>query len=141
MRKEKPQGNANTSSEDYIAGFERRTTALYDKFALNDTPYDELLEAMNGVEDEMNRNGGGNWKGGDHYRYLDIIEEHLTAAPQFSPQELEKIRWALGEIAKCGKELESEGESSRDVETPIDYLIARVVDWCRSHEPEEPDDT
>ncbi len=126
--------DAVDSNEEYIAEFERRVTALHEKFAIELTPYDELVDAMNAIETELNRNGGANWTEGDHDRYLDIIEEHLTAAPQFSSQELEKIGWALGEIAKCGEELERKGESGRYVEGPIEYLIARVVDWCRSHE-------
>lgn len=135
------QKHATSSKEDYDAEFQRRTTALYEKFAVEDTPYDELVDAMNAVETDMNRNGGANWVEGNYDRYLEIIEEHLTGAPQFSSQQLEKIRWALNEIATCGHELERDGESGRNLDEPIDYLIARVVDWCRSHEPEEQEET
>lgn len=135
------QKKANSSKKDYKAEFRRRVTALSEKFAVEATPYDELLDAMDAVEDEMNRNGGANWIEGNYDKYLEIIEEHLTTASQFSPQQLEKIKWALNEIATCGDELEKDGESGRDLDEPIEYLIARVVDWCRSHEPDERNDT
>lgn len=133
------QKDATSSNEDYAAEFRRRISALSEKFAIEDTPYDELLDAMNAVEDEMNRNGGVNWVEGNYDKYLELIGEHLAAAPQFSSQQLERIRWALDEIAACGDELGRDGESGRALGEPIDYLIARVVDWCRSHEPEKPD--
>jgi hypothetical protein len=68
---------------------------------------------------------------------VGVIREHPTGAPEFSSEQLEKINWALDEIAAYGKELERDGESGRALEEPIDYLIARVVDWSRSHEPEK----
>lgn len=135
------QKHATSSNEDYQAEFRRRTNALSEKFAVEDTPYDELLDAMDAVEDEMNRNGGVNWVEGNYDRYLEVIGEHLATAPQFSSQELKKIKWALDEIAICGDELERDGESGRALDEPIDYLIARAVDWCRTHEPAKREDT
>jgi hypothetical protein len=49
---------AASSREEYLAEFECRRRALYQKFAVEDTPYDMLLDAMSAVENEMNRNGG-----------------------------------------------------------------------------------
>ena len=126
---------------EHLVEFERRRRELYDKFAVEDTPYDELLDAMAAVEHEMNHVGGGNWNAGDYDDYLEVIRRHLTADSQFSPAQLKSITWALDEIAACGDELERDGQSSRGVEEPIDYLIARVVDWCRTHEPEPRNDT
>jgi hypothetical protein len=127
--------------QDYQTEFRHRTRELYQKFAVEDTPYDELLDAMAAVENEMNRNGGANWNEGDYGEYLEIIRRHLTMATEFSPQQLEKISSSLGEIAACGDELERDRESGRAIEEPIDYLVARVVDWCRTHEPESGNDT
>jgi hypothetical protein len=123
------------SEQHYRTEFQNRVRALYDKFAVEDTPYDQILDAMAAVEDEMNRNGGCNWNTGDYDESLEVIKQHLTTDPQFSPAQLRKISWALNEIAACGDELERNGESGRSIEEPIDYLIARVVDWCRTHDP------
>ena len=120
----------------HLAEFERRTRALYDKFAVEDTPYDELLDAMAAVEHEMNHVGGCNWNAGNYDQYLEIIRGNLTSDPQFSPAQTQCIGRALDEIAACGDELEKDGQSGRSLDEPIDYLIARVVDWCRAHEPE-----
>jgi hypothetical protein len=128
------------AEKDYHAEFEIRSRALCQKFAVEDTPYDQLLDAMAAVEDEMNRNGGCNWNDGNYDEYLEIIRQQLTTDPQFSADQLKRISWSIGEIAACGDELEKDGESGRGIEEPIEYLIARVVDWCRTHEPESQDD-
>jgi hypothetical protein len=125
--------------KDYQAEFRRLTQALYDKFAVEDTPHDLLLDAMAAVENEMNRNGGANWNEGNYAEYLDIIGETLRAKSEFTAEQLAKIEWSIDEIAKCGRELEEHGESSRPIGEPIDYLVARVVDWCHAH-PAEPDE-
>ena len=139
--KRQPRQPKATSDQNYRAEFQSRTRALYDKFAVEDTPYDQLLDAMSAVEDEMNRNGGCNWNTGDYGEFLEVIRQHLTTDTQFSRHQMERISWALDEIAACGKELENDGESGRAIEEPIEYLIARVVDWCRTHEPESRNDT
>ena len=132
--KRQPRPQKLQSKADYQEEFQQRARALYDKFAVEDTPYDELVDAMAAIDNEMNRNGGGNWASDPHGEYLEVIWKHLTADPQFSEAQLEKIEWALDEINACGEELEKGGQSSRSVEEPIDYLVARVVDWCRTHE-------
>ena len=132
---------AESSHEECQAEFQRRCRALYEKFAIEDTPYDLLLDAMAAVENEMNRNGGCNWNSGDYDEFLDVLREHLCADEQFSQQQVSRINWALGEIATCGDELERDGESGRAIEEPIDYLIERGVDWCRTHEPKNPEDS
>lgn len=129
------RGQPKTSSVvEYRAEFNRLTKELYDKFAIGDTPYDELLEAMATVEHEMNYNGGINWGTGSYGDYLQIIKKRLGDSPLFAPDQLAKIEWSIREIEQCGKELETKGESRRALEEPIDYLIARVVDWCRSQQ-------
>jgi len=125
----------------YRTEFERRKDALYEKFAVEDTPYDQLLDAMSAVDHEMNHVGGGNWNDGGYDEYLAIIRCHLTSDPQFSPEQLRRIGNSLADIAACGEELARDGQSSASLEEQIDYLIARVVDWCRTHEPEPGDDT
>ncbi len=118
----------------YRAEFERRVREFHERFATDYTAYDELLDAMNAIETEMNRNGGANWSQGGYDEFLDTIREHLTADAKFSSEEVEKIEWALEEIAACGRELIEDGESGRAIEEPIDYLIGRTVDWCQRHE-------
>lgn len=128
------------SNEEYRVAFKQLTKDLYAKFAVEYTPYDMLLDAIAAVENEMNRNGGCNWNTGDYDEYLVTIHEHLDADPEFSDAEAEKIAWALNELVTCGEELEKDGHSSRNVEDPIDYLIARVVDWCQRHPPPKSED-
>src|SRR5262245_30926036 len=125
----------------HLVEFDRRRRELYDKFAVEDTPYDELLDAMAAVEHELNHVGGGNWNEGNYDEYLEIIRRHLTSDPQFSPAQLKSIGCALDEIIACGDELERNGQSSRPVGESVDYLIVRVIDWCRTHVPRTGDDT
>ena len=120
---------------EYLAEFKSRARALYEKHAVEDTPYDQLLDAMVAVENEMNRNGGVNWNAGDYDEFLEVIRQHLMIDAQFSEHQLGRISWSLAEIAACGDDLERNGESGRAIEEPIAYLIARVIDWCRRHEP------
>lgn len=129
------------SNDEYQAAFKQLTKDLYAKFAVEYTAYDMLLDAMAAVDNEMNHNGGCNWNAGDYDTYLETIHEHLDADPEFSDAEVEKIAWALNEIAACGEELEINGQSRRNVEVPIEYLIARVVDWCKRHQPSKSEDT
>jgi hypothetical protein len=131
--KRQPKQATPTSSEDYQAEFRRLTQALYHKFAVEDTRYDLLLDAMAAVENEINRNGGANWNEGNYADYLDIIGETLLAEGQLTPEQMAKIEWSIDEIAECGRELEEQGESSKPIGEPIDYLVARVVDWCHTH--------
>jgi hypothetical protein len=131
--KRKSRQTKFSSPEDYQTEFRRLTQALYDKFAVEDTPYDLLLDAMAAVENEMNRNGGANWNEGNYAEYLDIIRDTLLSERQFAPDQMAKIRSSIQEIAECGRELQEDGESSRPIKEPIDYLVARVVDWCRAH--------
>ena len=119
--------------DQYRAEFRRRVCEFQERFANEYTPYDELLDAMASIENEMNRNGGANWIEGDYDAYLETVREHLTADEQFTPAEIDKIEWSLREIETCGDELERDGQSGRAIDEPIDYLVARVVDWCQRH--------
>jgi len=123
------------SNEEYDAEFRRLIDALFGKFAIEDTPYDQLLESMNAVENEMNKNGGLNWSSGDHGAQLNHVRKELVADSQFNASQVQQINWAVNEIAVCGMELQEQGKSSRPIHQAIDYLVARVVDWCETHPP------
>ena len=127
------RSNKPSSGAEYQTEFRRLSEALWNQFTVGDTPFAELVEAMSAVENELNRNGGANWTHGDYADYLGIIERCLLPDTQFTPAQLTEIRWAIGEIAACGRELDELGKSSRSVSRPIDCLVARVVDWCRAH--------
>lgn len=122
-----------SSAAEYQTEFRRLTNDLWNQFAIEDTPFDELLEAMVSVENELNRNGGCNWDAKDYVEYADTIWRLLSTANQFTPGQLAEIRHSLDEIIACGRELEDRGESRRNVTPAIDCLVARVVDWCRAH--------
>ena len=121
------------SADQYKAEFKRLTVALWEQFAVEDTPYDQLLEAMASIDNELMRNGGGNWKLDDYKAYLEVIEQHLLSEENWSEGQRLKMREAMDEISLCGQELEKSGSSSRSVEWAVEYLEARVVDWCRRH--------
>ena len=121
---------------EYRAEFTRLIQKLFDKFAIEDTPYDMVLESMNAIETELGRNGGTNWRHSDYAEHLAFLRDQLKVDPQFNEVYIRQIDWALDEIAAVGKELEEKGQSSRPVDSALDLLIARVVDWCRTHGPE-----
>jgi len=121
------------SDAEYLKEFHRRVREVEDQFAIGDTPYEQLVSSMGAIEKEMNQNGGCNWEEQDYIEYLDTIRDHLTAQPTFAPEQLMKIHWSLNVIIACGRELEEVGESSRNATEAVDYLAARVVDWCQIH--------
>ena len=125
------------STEEYNAEFRRLTDILFHKFAIEETTYDLMLESMNAIENEMNRNGGANWDS-SYDEHLDHLREHLATHSQFNAAQVQQINWSLDEIAVCGREIKEQGESWRHIEPAIDYLIARVVDWCKAHPPPPP---
>lgn len=121
------------SDEEYLAEFHRLIHEVEDQFAIGDTPYEQLVSSMGVIEKEMNHNGGCNWQESDYVEYLDTVRGGLTAESSFTPEQFTKIRWSLDEIVACGRELEERGESSRNATEAVDYLVARVVDWCHKH--------
>lgn len=127
------------TEEEYRAEYRRFRLELGDQFAIGESPQEQLLHAMSVIDHEMNGNGGCNWVESDYVEYLDILRGHLTDENQFSSEQLAKIRWSFDEIIACGRELEQQGESSRNATEAVDYLILRVVDWLRTH-PRENDD-
>ena len=127
------------SDEEYLREFHRLIREVEDQFAIGDTPYEQLVSSMGVIEKEMNHNGGCNWEEKDYIEYLDAIRDHLTTEQSFTPEQLAKIRWSLDEIIACGRELERQGESGRSATEAVDYLVARVVDWCQIH-PRKDDD-
>ena len=121
------------SDQEYLTEFHRLIHEVEDQFAIGDTPYEQLVSSMGGIEKEMNHNGGCNWQERDYVDYMDTIRGILNSEPSFTAEQLSRVRWALDEITTCGRELEEKGESSRNATEAVDYLVARVVDWCRIH--------
>ncbi len=121
------------SDEEYLIEFHRIIRMVEGQFAIGNTPYEQLVYSMGLIEKEMNHNGGCNWQEKNYIEYLDTIRDFLISESQFTMEQLAKIRWALDEIFACGRELEEIGESSRNATAAVDYLVARVVDWCHMH--------
>ena len=119
------------SEEEYQAEYRRLLRELNGQFAVGDSPWDQVVDSMGVIDHEMNGNGGVNWTERGYTEYLDALRVHLTAETRFSPEQLAKIRWSLDEITACGQELVDRGESGRNATEAVDYLILRVVDWCR----------
>jgi hypothetical protein len=124
--KRKP--NQMTEAE-YRVEYRRLLRELGEQFAVGESPQEELLNAMGMVDHEMNGNGGCNWKEKDYLEYLDTLREHLSSESRFTSEQLEMIQWSFDEILACARELDQQGESSRDATEAVDYLIMRVVDW------------
>ena len=132
----KRQSKPLTDAE-YQQEFLRLVRAMEEQFAIGDSPREQLLYAMGVIEREMNGNGGCNWVEKNYVEYLDTIRDSLTSEASFSAEQLERIRWSLDEIIECGRELETVGESGRSATEAVDYLVARVVDWCQRHPSED----
>jgi len=126
------------TDEEYQAEYRCLLRQLGDQVAIGDSPHDQVLHAMSVIDHEMNGNGGCNWVESDYVEYLDALRKHLTVENRFSSEQLTKIRWSLDEVVACGRELEQQGESGRAATEAVEYLILRVVDWCRWH-PQEND--
>ena len=127
------------SEQEYQTEYRRLLRELGDQFAVGDSPQEQVLYAMSVIDHEMKGNGGCNWIESDYTEYLDTLRDHLTAERSFSLEQVAKIQWSLDEIIACGRELERQGESGRSATEAVDYLILRVVDWCRLH-PRKDDD-
>jgi hypothetical protein len=121
------------SDEEYLREFHELIHKVEGQFAIGGTAYEQLVSSMGVIEKEMNHNGGCNWEEQNYIEYLNAIRDHLTAESSFTPEEIARIRWSLEEIIACGRELEEIGESSRNVTEAVDFLVARVVDWCQIH--------
>jgi hypothetical protein len=129
------------SDEDYLKEFQRLLHEIEDQFAIGDTSHEQLLHSMGVIEKEMNHNGGCNWQETDYIEYLETIEDFLTAEKSFTLEQQKKIQWSLEEIIECGRELEQKSESSRNATEAVDFLAARVVDWCHIHPSEKSPET
>lgn len=121
------------TESEYQVEYRRLLRKLGDQFAIGDSPRERLLHAMSMIDHEMNGNGGCNWVESDYTEYLETLREQLTKERAFSSDQQSKIRWSLDEIIACGRELDQKGESGRSATEAVDYLILRVVDWCRLH--------
>ena len=119
------------TEEEYQAEYRLLVRELGDQFAVGDSPREQVLYAMNVIDQEMNGNGGCNWVESDYVEYLATLRQHLTTENRFSSEQLADIRWSLDEIIACARELEQQGESGRNATKAVNYLILRVVDWCR----------
>jgi hypothetical protein len=124
------------TDEEYHQEFLSLIRAMEDQFAIGDSLCEQLLYAMGVIEREMNGNGGCNWMEQNYVEYLDTLRDSLTSEASFSAEQLERIRWSLEEIIECGRELETVGESGRNATEAVNYLVARVVDWCHLHSPD-----
>jgi hypothetical protein len=127
------------TDEEYQSEYRRLLRDLNGQFAIGDSPWEQVVHSMGVIDHELNGNGDVNWAESDYTEFLDTLRDHLTTETRFTPEQLAKIRWSLDEIIACGRELEEQGESGRSATEAVDYLILRVVDWCKMH-PRENDD-
>ena len=127
-------GNIETmTDEEYKFNYRRLSRNLGEHFAIGNSSCEQLLQAVNVIEHEMNDNGGCNWVESDYTEYLDTLRDNLTSSKVFTSEQLTKIHWAIDEIIMCGREIEQRGISSRLATQAVEYLIQRVVDLCNSN--------
>ena len=134
-----------TSTEEYLEKFHKLIHEVEDQFAIGDTDYEQLVASMGVVEKELNHNGGINWRNEEYVEYLDAIRDILLQEVRFNPEQLTKARQSLEDIIAWGKkaeEAQEKAEEAQDCEhvdpetearldEAVDFLVARVVDWCR----------
>jgi hypothetical protein len=121
------------TEDDYASEYRRLLRELGAQFSIGDTPWEQVVNSMSIIDHEMNDNGGCNWAELDFLEFLDTLRNHLTAETRFSSEQQKQIEWSLNEIIACGRELETQGESSRNATEAVNCLIHRVVDWCELH--------
>jgi len=140
-----------TSAEEYLEQFHELIHEVENQFAIGDTDYEQLVASMGVVEKELNHNGGINWRNEDYAEYLDIIRDILLREARFTSEQLTKARRSLDDIITWGiawGKLEEAQDSEPENVDPekearlneaVDFLVARVVDWCRLNPRPESD--
>lgn len=82
-----------------------------------------------------NGNGGLGWDESCEDDYIAPLREHLPSQEVFSPQECEVIAAKLDAIVATGRRNSQvpEGEDSvlEGAGAEVDYIVCRVVEWCR----------
>jgi hypothetical protein len=116
----------------------RRLRSRWPDGSLEHAPSVQALVVMAvGVLDKhFNYNGGINWDEQADRELLETLREHLLGHSGFTPEENKRVEWALTEILLCGRELETEGESSRSAGEAINILVCRAMDWIHAHPKE-----
>lgn len=84
----------------------------------------------------FDRNGGQGWEEKAHGEHIDLLREFFLPYAGFTSEEKATLEWSFAEILECGRELERNGESTRDATEALSILKSRVVDWIMAH-PED----
>lgn len=98
----------------------------------------KLISSVSVLDKEWNHNGGVNWSRDGFEEYIEALNEHLLDSAVFTEKELKEIEWAIREIETCGRELEENGESSRNAESAVYILRDRTIDWIRKNPTPQP---
>jgi hypothetical protein len=121
------------SGADHQQEFKRLADRMWNQHECDATPRDELLHAMAVIENEFAEHAGANWDDDDHAFYLNLVRDRLLAEASFSAETREKIEKAVKIIHQWGNELAESGHSAIAVKSSIEYLVTRVVEWCRKN--------
>jgi hypothetical protein len=121
------------SDADSQQEFKRLAARMWNQHDCDATPHDELLHAMAVIENEFAEHAGANWDDDDHAFYLNLVRERLLAEASFSSDTRDKIEQAAKTIHQWGEELAERGHTAIAVKPSIEYLVARVVDWCKKN--------
>ncbi|MCX6953198.1 MAG: hypothetical protein NTV51_13680 [Verrucomicrobia bacterium] len=97
-----------------------------------------VVSAASVLDRIWNGHGGASWGESDEADYIAPLREHLIAAEVFSPDVCELIGQKLDKIVEVGRRNsraiprdDGDGIALESACNEVDYVVLRVVDWCR----------
>jgi len=115
------------SHEEYLKKIHQLQRELVPPMHEADTLQGELVRCVSNLDDESKRNGNMNWDEADE-EAIAYLREHLCDSSAFDRKEIERINKALDRALAAGQSTE-ENWFSADEE--LNYLVCRVVDFCK----------
>ncbi len=101
-----------------------------------------VVSAASVIDRLWNGHGGTSWDESCEEDYVAPLREHLVTTEVFSSDECAVIARKLDDLVTIGRKnlqhtADAEGEETvlDSAGAEVDYLVLRVVDWCR-HFPE-----
>lgn len=136
FERRKPESNAVGSTAEW----QRLQKAYADPaIELAKTKQAAVVSAASVIDRIWNGHGGGGWDESCETDYVAPLREHLVSREVFGAEECATISQKLDDLVVIGREnlrKEAAAGEDEDVEwrsagAEADYLVARVVEWCR----------
>jgi hypothetical protein len=130
---------SNTTPVDYAAEWRSLQQRYADPAMELATTKQAIVVGAASVLDRLwNGNGGLGWDESCEEDYVAPLREHLVSRDVFSERQCDEISAKLDAIVAIGrKNMEriaaaGDGEATLDSSAvDVDYIVRRVVDWCR----------